>query len=61
MVWALVAALTALLIFALIKGYVGIYGAAVYRAENPFLYWLQFTIGAALALVLLLVLLSGDG
>lgn len=50
----------AIVIFALVKGYIGIYGSAVYRDKQPYLYWGQvFTILAG-SLVLLTALLRGD-
>jgi len=46
--------------FALWKGYIGIYGSAVYRSENAGLYWAQLIILGAGALILGVAIARGD-
>ncbi|RYF41992.1 MAG: hypothetical protein EOO38_20160 [Cytophagaceae bacterium] len=46
--------------FALWKGYIGIYGSAVYRSENAALCWAQLIILGAGALVLGVAIARGD-
>jgi hypothetical protein len=48
-----------LLTFALTQGYIGIYGAAVYRAENPPLYWAQVILLVAVTCFLGVIILRG--
>ena len=49
-----------LLAFALWKGYIGIHGSAVYRAEKSALYWGQILLLAMGTLVLGVALARGD-
>lgn len=51
----LLAFLSAMLIFGLTKGYIGIHGAAVYRAENAPLYWAQMILGLIVTVVVAVV------
>jgi hypothetical protein len=46
--------------FALWRGYIGIYGSAVYRSKNAALYWAQLIILGAGALVLGVAIVRGD-
>lgn len=46
--------------FALWKGYIGIYGSAVYRSENAALYWAQLIMLGAGALILGVAIARGD-
>lgn len=50
----------AIVIFALAKGYIGIYGSAVYRNKQPYLYWGQVFVISAGSLVLLMAIIRGD-
>lgn len=49
-----------LLMFALMRGYIGVHGAAVYRAENAPLYWGQVTILAIATIVIGIATARGD-
>lgn len=50
----------AMIIFALAKGYIGIYGSAVYKDRQPYLFWGQILILAAGSIMLIIALLRGD-
>jgi hypothetical protein len=49
-----------LLVFSLCKGYIGIYGSAVYRTENPILYWGQMVLLGLGTIVLGVAVARGD-
>lgn len=49
-----------LLTFALTRGYVGVHGAAVHRAENAPLYWGQVAILTVGAIVIGVAIARGD-
>jgi hypothetical protein len=50
----------ALIAFAIWRGHIGIHGSAVYRAENPVLFWAQVIILGAGAIVLGVAIARGD-
>jgi hypothetical protein len=49
-----------LTIFALVKGYIGIFGSAVHKADHPYLYWGQVSLLVMGSLVLIFALARGD-
>ena len=49
-----------LLVFSLCKGYIGIYGSAVYRTENPMLYWGQMVLLGLGTIVVGVAMVRGD-
>ena len=50
----------AMVAFALNQGYIGIYGAAVYREKTPKLFWVQIGIATVVLALLAIVIVKGD-
>ena len=53
-------AVIALLAFAIWRGYIGVHGAAVYRSENPALFWAQVVMLGLGLIVLGIAIARGD-
>lgn len=47
-------------IFGVTQGYIGIYGAAVYRDKNPKLFWAQISVAIGVLVLLAIVIVRGD-
>lgn len=50
----------AMVAFGLTQGYIGIYGAAVYRDKNPKLFWGQISVAVGVLILLAIVIIRGD-
>lgn len=60
MSYILLLAFVVALIAAIWKGCIGIYGGAVYRSENPVLFWAQVIVLGAVAILLGTAITLGD-
>lgn len=49
-----------MVIFGLTQGYIGIYGAAIYREKNPKLFWAQISVAIGVLVLLAIVIVRGD-
>lgn len=49
-----------MVIFGLSQGYIGVFGAAVYREKNPKLFWAQISVAIGVLVLLAIVIVRGD-